>query len=205
MSSLSERDLSPKAVIGNLSATSRAINAWMPKRARSGHLTLSELDRAMADIFRGLAKEETELLVARGRPVVCHSGQVAVRAGDRGGEMFVVLEGSLMEVASQKGAESDTLAVYLRGDVMGEVPFAMAGVRKRSVIAMEETRLLGLTIKTLNDLVLTSPRLAAKFFRNLAGIVATRFQHRMEYSGNAQSVPLPLLIANSVSGRLLAH
>ncbi len=161
--------------------------------------TLSELDRAMADIFRGLAKEETDLLVARGRSVVCHSGQLAVRAGDGGGEIFVVLEGSLMDVAPQKGTELSTLAVYLRGDVIGEVPFAAPGLRKRSVIAMEETRLLGLTVKTLNDLVLTTPRLAAKVFRNLAGIIATRFQHEIEFSGKAlvsASVPLLRLIAH---------
>ena len=161
--------------------------------------TLTELDRAMADIFRGLAKEETELLVSRGRSVVCRSGQLAVRAGESGGEIFVVLEGSLMDMAGQKRTASETLAVYLRGDVIGEVPFAAVGVRKRSVIAMEETRLLGLSVRTLDNLVLTTPRLAAKVFRNLAGIVATRFQHETEFSGKAlisASVPLLRLIAH---------
>jgi hypothetical protein len=153
----------------------------------------------MAEIFRGLLKEETELLVSRGRSITCHSGQLAVRAGDCGGEIFVVLEGSLMEVARQKGTELDALAVYFCGDVIGEVPFATAGVRKRSVIAMEDTRLLGLSFRTLNDLVLTTPRLAAKVFRNLAGIVATRFQHEMEFSGKPLvSAAVPLL-------RLIAH
>jgi CRP-like cAMP-binding protein len=199
VSVLPERGLGQKSVPRDLSATRRASNAWGPQQAEPGRPTLSELDRAMADIFRDLAKEETELLVSRGRSVVCHSGQLAVRTGDRGGEIFVVLEGSLMEMARQKGTASDTLAVYLRGDVIGEVPFAAAGVRKRSVIAMEETRLLGLTFKMLDDLVLTTPRLAAKVFRNLAGIVATRFQHETEFSGKAlvsASVPLLRLIAH---------
>jgi CRP-like cAMP-binding protein len=104
-----------------------------------------------------------------------------------------------MEMARQEGTESDTLPVYLRGDVIGEVPFAGSGVRKRSIIAMEETRLLGLSVRTLNALVLTTPRLAAKVFRNLAGIVATRFQNEMELSGKtlvSASVPLLRLIAH---------
>ena len=110
-----------------------------------------------------------------------------------------MLEGSLMEMARQNGIESDTQAVYLRGDVIGEVPFAAIGVRKRSVIAIEESRLIGLSVITLDNLVLTMPRLAAKVFRNLAGIIATRFQHEIEFSGKAlvpASVPLLRLIAH---------
>ena len=149
-----------------------------------GSLTISALD-AMADIFRGLAKEETELLVSLGRPVKCHPGQIVVQVGDRSGEMFVILEGSLMEVARSNRMEVDAPAVYLRGDIVGETPFVAAGVRKRSMIAMEESRLLGLSVETLNDLVLTMPRLAAKIFRNVAGIVAARFQHEIELSGTA--------------------
>jgi hypothetical protein len=150
-----------------------------------GSLTISALDRAMADIFRGLSKEEIELLVSLGRPVKCHPGQIVVQVGDRSGEMFVILEGSLMEVARSNRMEGDAPAVYLRGDIVGETPFVAAGVHKRSMIAMEESRLLGLSVETLNDLVLTMPRLAAKIFRNVAGIVAARFQYQIELSGTA--------------------
>ena len=194
-----DRSASPKSAPQGQLTTKRASSAWVLNQPVPMSPTLSDLDRAIADIFRGLEKQETELLVSRGRSVICHSGQLAVRVGDRGGEIFVVLDGSLMDVARQKGSQSDTLAVYLRGDVIGEVPFAAAGVRKRSIIAIEETRLLGLSVKILNDLVLTTPRLAAKVFRNLAGIVATRFQHQLEFSGKAlASASVPLL-------RLIAH
>lgn len=138
--------------------------------------TISEIDRAIADIFRGLAKEETELLVSLGRSVTCRAGQSVIRAGERAGEMFVVLRGSLMEMARQSRTESQAPAVYLRGDILGEAPFVVAGVRKTSVMAMEDSRLLGLSVECLDDLVLTMPRLAAKIFRNVAGIVAARFQ-----------------------------
>jgi len=150
-----------------------------------GSLTISDLDRTMADIFRGLAKEETELLFSVGRPVRCHPGQIVFQAGDLSGEMFVILQGSLIELAPSNRMEADVSAVYLRGDVVGETPFVAAGVHKRSVIAMEESGLLGLSTEALHDLALTVPRLAAKVFRNLAGIVAARFQHEIEFSGTA--------------------
>jgi len=150
-----------------------------------GSLTVSDLDRTMADIFRGLAKEETELLFSLGRPVRCHPGQIVFQAGDLSGEMFVILQGSLIELAPSNRMEADVSAVYLCGDVVGETPFVAAGVHKRSVIAMEESGLLGLSTEALHDLALTVPRLAAKVFRNLAGIVATRFQHQIEFSGTA--------------------
>jgi CRP-like cAMP-binding protein len=111
--------------------------------------------------------------------------------------MFVVLEGSLMEMARQNRRESDPPAVYLRGDILGEAPFVVAGDRKQSVIAMEDSRLLGLSVECLDDLVLTMPRLAAKIFRNLAGIVAARFQHEIGCSGTSLLPEYtPLLDAN---------
>jgi cyclic nucleotide-binding protein len=145
--------------------------------------TISEMDRAIAVIFRGLVREETELLVSLGRSVTCRAGQTVVRVGERGGEMFVVLEGSLMEMARQNRRESDPRAVYLRGDILGEAPFAVAGVRPKSIMAMEDSRLLALSIECLDDLVVTMPRLAAKIFRNIAGIVAIRFHHEIGCSG----------------------
>jgi len=147
--------------------------------------TISEMDRAIADIFRGLVKEETELLVSLGRSVTCRAGQIVVRVGERGGEMFVVLEGSLMEMARQNRRESDPPAVYLRGDILGEAPFIVAGVRQKSVMAIEDSSLLGLSVECLDDLVLTMSPLAAKIFRNIAGIVATRFQHEIGFSGTS--------------------
>ncbi|MEP6600893.1 MAG: cyclic nucleotide-binding domain-containing protein [Nitrospirota bacterium] len=156
-------------------------------------LNISDLDRVMADIFRGLEKEEMELLVSLGRSVICRPGQIVIREGDRGGELFVILEGSLMEMARSDRMEGDAPAVYLRGDVVGETPFVAAGVRNRSVIAMEESGLLGLSAEALHNLALSVPRLAAKVFRNLAGIVATRFQRQIEFSGTAL-IPTSMLL-----------
>ena len=161
-------------------------NVFQPVQAPP---TLSDLDRAMADIFRGLVNEETELLISLCRHVSCHPGQIVVQVGDASGEMFVILEGSLREMARPNGTQSEAPAVYLLGDVVGETPFIAAGIHKRSMIAMEESRLLGLSIETLNDLVLRMPRLAAKVFRNVAGIVATRFQHEIEFSGTGLIPP----------------
>ena len=58
---------------------------------------------------------------------------------------------------------------------------------------MEESGLLGLSAEALHNLVLTVPRLAAKVFRNLASIVATRFQHQIEFSGPAL-IPAAMLL-----------
>ena len=162
-----------------------------------GSLTISALDGAMADIFRGLAKEEIELLVSFGRPVKCHPGQIVVQVGDCSGEMFVILEGSLREITPTNGTKSEAPAVYLCGDVVGASPFVAAGVHKRSMIAMEESRLLGLSVETLNDLVLTMPRLAAKIFRNVAAIVAARFQQEITLSGTAL-IPASMLLLGAI-------
>jgi hypothetical protein len=183
MISSSARTLSSKSIQQEILAPRRDSTAYEFHEPAPSLPTISEMDRAIADIFRGLAKEETELLVSLGRSVTCPAGQIVVRVGEPGGEMFVVLEGSLMDMARQNRTESDAPAVYLRGDILGEAPFVVAGARKKSVMAMEDSRLLGLSVECLDDLVLTMPRLAAKIFRNVAGIVAARFQREIGCSG----------------------
>lgn len=144
-------------------------------RAGSHLPVVSPVDRAISDILKDLTEEESNFLSGLGQPLRCHAGQAVIRAGERGGELFLVLSGTLMQAAKVVGKPSAPPALFLRGDVVGEAPFAVSGIRKTSVVAIEECHLLVLAYPVIDELVDVCPQLAAKLFRNLARIVASRF------------------------------
>jgi cyclic nucleotide-binding protein len=143
---------------------------------------VSPVDRAISDMLQGLSEEESKHLLSLGRLIECHAGDMLIRAGEPGGELFLVLNGMLMQAteSSQKVIEAPSL--FMRGDVVGEVPFLAIGIRQFSVCALEDSQLLVLSHSVIDELVEGEPRLAAKIFRNLARVVAARFLHEIGFS-----------------------
>jgi CRP-like cAMP-binding protein len=139
---------------------------------------LSRLDRAISDLLHGLTEEESKLLLSLGSVKHYEVGEPVIRAGEPAGQLFLILAGTLMQASDSSRKSSDTSALFLRGDVVGEVPFSSAGIRRSTMIAIEDSWLLVLSYLVLDELVHTEPRLAAKVFRNLAKVMAGRFvQH----------------------------
>jgi signal-transduction protein with cAMP-binding, CBS, and nucleotidyltransferase domain len=143
---------------------------------------LSPVDRAISDMLQGLSEEESKHLLSLGRVIDCQAGDMLIRAGEPGGELFLVLTGTLMQATEPSQKLVDAPSLFLRGDVVGEVPFLATGIRQFSVCALEDSRLLVLSHTVIDELVEGEPRLAAKIFRNLARVVAARFLHEIGFS-----------------------
>lgn len=143
---------------------------------------ISAGDRAVSDFLKGLTDEDCEMLVSLGRIVQCRAGESVIRAGEPGGELYLVLVGALTQESGSSRKSSEASAIFLRGDVVGEVPFLTSGIRRASVLALEESRLLALPYLAIDKLVTTEPRLATKVFRNLGRVVAHRFQHEIGFT-----------------------
>ena len=150
--------------------------AHSPNRARPLAVQLSPMDRALSDILKDLTEEETTLLVLLSRVITCQSGEMVARVGEPGGQLFLVLAGALVEISGQMDKQTQPAAIFLRGDTAADTPFCARGVRKTSIAALEQCQLLAITAKTLDGLIGTQPRMAAKIFRNLAAVAAARFQ-----------------------------
>ena len=181
-------------VSGSVVPTSkqREAVAHSPNRVPPLAVQLSPMDRELSDILRGLTEEETTLLVLLSRVITCQGGEMVARAGEPGGQLFLVLAGALVEISGQMHEQTQPATIFLRGDTAADAPFCSRGLRKTSIAALEECQLLAITAKTLDGLIGTQPRTAAKIFRNLAAIAAARFQVEIGSSVPQAMASLPI-------------
>ena len=68
------------------------------------------------------------------------------------------------------------IAILDKGTFVGEGAFIDAGPRSTTVIAMDKCRLLVLTARKLNDLILNRPMLAIKLMKHMLHIISLRLR-----------------------------
>jgi CRP-like cAMP-binding protein len=132
-------------------------------------------------IFDGLSEAEMRTIASLGHVVGSRAGDPVVIGREPGREVFLILDGTYRIVAHDDTAAIRTLKVLGPGDIFGELAFLTNGLRSASVFAMSEGRLLVLNAQALDHLAAREPTAAAKFFRNLAGIVATRMRDAVKF------------------------
>jgi sigma-B regulation protein RsbU (phosphoserine phosphatase) len=92
------------------------------------------------------------------------AGEVIFEAGDRGGEMFLVLSGEVL--ITLQGAEIDRLK---QGDILGEMALVEEAARSASATAAVESRLLCVDRDEFRHLVHDSPDFALKVMSIMSG------------------------------------
>ena len=119
---------------------------------------------AMVPLFSGFSRKEIGLLAEHMTLRRLWRGQVLFNEGDRGEEMFLVHDGTIVISKEVTGKAEEVLAVMAPGDFFGEMN--VFGGRRRSATARAETdaELLGLDHRTLQHLVARSPRAGVTFF-----------------------------------------
>lgn len=100
---------------------------------------------------------------------------VAVREGDRGDAMFLILEGELRVRVIRHGKES-ILATLKAGDFFGEISLLDEGPRSADVIANDRSTLLKISTSSFAKLRQEAPALAEPFLHSLAQILVGRMR-----------------------------
>ena len=116
-------------------------------------------------------------------------GDLVVREGEVGNEMFVILDGS---VEAQKLRDNGTikrLRTMQVGDLCGEVGPLAGGLRTADVVALQDTQLLVLSWERIDRLTRLFPMLAFKLFRNLTRIIGARLRQTAEYKIEQHPAP----------------
>ena len=98
-------------------------------------------------------------------------GEVLVREGDIDDHLYVVASGSLGIVKAAGTDNEVTLNVMRPGDVVGELSFLDGATRFASLLAMSDTRVLGLSRGDLESLLDTDPHLVYRIMRAIVRIV----------------------------------
>jgi CRP-like cAMP-binding protein/predicted GNAT family N-acyltransferase len=132
------------------------------------------------EMVEGLTLDDVRLLASLGHIIPCKAGSAVLREGDPGREIFLILNGSFEihgEIRSSAQGRISISKILPTGNVFGEIRFLTEGIRYASVVAIEDSTVLILNAKAMDRLVSTAPKMAAKVFRNIARIVATRLYH----------------------------
>ena len=98
-------------------------------------------------------------------------GEVLIREGSADDHLYVVASGVLGVV---KGVGTDaevTLNAIRPGDVVGDLSFLDASTRYASLVALSDTRVLGLSRSTLEGMLDTHPKVVYHVMRAIVRVV----------------------------------
>jgi hydrophobe/amphiphile efflux-3 (HAE3) family protein len=130
-------------------------------------------------IFRGLTRRQARVVALMTHLRSVKKESALFERGERGQEMYVVIEGELV-ASIEHGGVREELSRLRRGDVVGEVaPFH--GTRTADVDVTEDALLLRLTLADLERVRRHYPRIGAIVYRNLSDLLADRVANTMEH------------------------
>jgi CRP-like cAMP-binding protein len=127
-------------------------------------------------LFKDIATPELSALGETMRERSLRRGQVLLREGEPGEEMFVVRRGSLVISKAVTGRVEQVLARIGPGDFFGEMSLFDRSPRSATIQADSDAVLLTLDRAALGRLTEQSPRAAAAFFHALVQVLIERLR-----------------------------
>jgi diguanylate cyclase (GGDEF)-like protein len=147
-------------------ATDRAEAKGAARTAATSHAEAL----AMMPLFRSLDRQQLRSLAARATERVFTTGNVVFHQGEPSDFLYVVLSGTVRVV--QATDESPLVGQFLEefgyGDIFGELGMLTDLPRSATVLAVEHTRCLALSLEDFMQVLRKSPELALGMLRTLA-------------------------------------
>ncbi len=127
-------------------------------------------------LFAGLRPSQARVVVLMGDLRRFKPGQEIVRRGERGDEMYVIIQGRA-DVWIGAGRERHRITEMRRGDVFGEMGLVRGGnERSADVVAATDVEALTVDERFLQRIQRRYPRIASKVLLNLSRILSDRLQ-----------------------------
>lgn len=119
-------------------------------------------------LFEGLAEDDLERLLGMARERELAAGEVLIREGDEGDEMYVILEGELA-VSQRDGSVERPLAKRVKGEVVGEMSVLDLAARTATVKASTPARLLVIDRAAFGSLLACSVDVGTSILKTVMG------------------------------------
>ena len=126
-------------------------------------------------LFAGLRPSQARVVVLMGEAKQFRAGEVIVRTGDPGEEMYVVLSGTT-EVWVGQASDRRRLTELRRGDVFGEMGFVRRSERTADVVAVTDVEVLAVNQRFLDRVQRRYPRIASRVFLNLTRLLSNTLE-----------------------------
>jgi hypothetical protein len=123
-------------------------------------------------LFDGLRPRQARIFALMSKIVELPAGKRLFSEGEKGNEMFVVVDGELVASVERDGRRIE-YGRMRRGDVVGEIALFSEG-RTADVDVVTDARLLRFGQADLERLGRRYPRIAARVYRNLNRVLAQR-------------------------------
>jgi CRP-like cAMP-binding protein len=152
-----------------------------PTHGRPGHLVNALEGGVSPDVMlriralSGLNDHQLHAFIRYMEILTLDSLAVAVREGQRGDAMFLILEGELRVRVIRHGKES-ILATLKAGDFFGEISLLDEGPRSADVVANDRSTLLKISTASFAKLRREAPSLAEPFLHSLGQILVGRMR-----------------------------
>jgi len=118
-------------------------------------------------LFAHFSLEQLEAVAAVARERIQMPGDVIMREGDLGGDLYLVLSGLVHVYRGHGSSEVLDLGTLSNGSYVGEMAIFDNKPRSATVVADRETRLLVLAGDRLKELVMQTPEMAFQIFQVL--------------------------------------
>jgi hypothetical protein len=125
--------------------------------------------------FEGLRPWQVKKVVLLGRMLEKDAGVLAVKQGEVGKSMYLLLEGEAQVVGrDEKTGRQMVFAKLTPGDIFGEIALVEPGPRSADVIALQPIRYLEIDWEGLKRIHRIYPRIGGKLFLNLSRVLGRR-------------------------------
>lgn len=129
-------------------------------------------------IFHNFWLWEAKKVAVMGRLKTFKRGDMMVRKGDVGDEMYLIINGKAG--VRESGPNGKIIKNLDPGEIFGEMAIVEKTVRAADVVALEDVELLGIDAGALERLRKRFPYTAAKLFLNLSRIISGRLRETTE-------------------------
>jgi CRP-like cAMP-binding protein len=135
-----------------------------------------------APLFQGMYVWQIKKILLSSEIRDFSPGELIVKEGETGKEMFVVLEGRVEARKRFHDGSVKDLRLMRVGDLFGEVGPLSGGQRTADIVALDDAQVLVLSWERLDRLTRLFPILAFRLFRNLTRIIGARLRQTSEYA-----------------------
>jgi hypothetical protein len=157
-------------VLPSLLSTTKIITLWDLLSVKLGR----DPSRTIP-MLAGLRPAQSRIVVLMGEMRKFDTGEMIVRRGELGEDMFVIIQGNV-SVWAGEGDERRRVSELGRGDVFGEMALVRHNERSADVVADGEVEVLAVNERFLERIQRRYPRIASKVFLNLTRILSDRLE-----------------------------
>jgi len=145
-----------------------------PRKDQRNVRRLDQFEARLANVplFRACSKQDLRRIARLADYDTCTAGDVLVREGRRGNELYVIVSGE-----ADVTRDGDTVATLKAGDYFGELAVLQPAPRTATVTATTDIEMLTVTSRELTILLADVPLFARKLLNGMAGRIQEADSH----------------------------